>query len=566
LTTPPPTDRSGGEPSAEDLLALDAFLDALAEVPATPPPGPPPVSVGSVDPGLAAVAHRLGDLPEAVWESVAPLYQPLRAVPPAIDLPATPATPTTSTPAVEVGPAAGTQPFRRDGRGHRRDPVRRGRRSAVVGWVSAAAAVVVVLTVIGIHTFSGQPPTRPVTGVSTVPPWRLAGFIEQQAWQQSGTSAAVASSVAVTCPVAGTCYADNLGGGQTVAVVERTTDGGSSWQASSLPTGIRLTSSPACTTAADCVVAGVMVAGADGATGATGSVVAITADGGTSWTTRPVPGVSQLVSLTCLGGTDGGVGTDSGANCVGVGYGEPTATNPTGESVTARSTDGGTTWSVAPLAATFSPSWPDGLSCVGEQCVVTGTDGATATSTVTARAAAWYSTDGGVTWSPSTVSPGPAVLQAVSCVGPHCVGAAFGPAGSAGSSATARPYGPSQAMASADGGRTWGPAGSNGLPAAYLSTVACSTATQCWAGGFLATSGGAPPAGVLVSTADGGVTWTTVALPTTHTTSQQPGGGPTGVDIENVSSVSCAASSRCLAMAAQGSSADPSQQHLALAN
>ncbi|HVX20945.1 MAG TPA: sialidase family protein [Acidimicrobiales bacterium] len=558
MTIRPPIDPAGGEPSAEELLALDAFLDALA---ATPAPAPVPAHRGAVDAGLAAVARRLGDLPEVIWDAAAPLYQPFGDLATGDlvtgdlvtgdlvtgDLVTGDPPPVGLAPVVEL--VSASRPVRRHGGRPRWSP--HGRRSAVVGWVATAAAVVVVLAVVGFHVFSGQP-SRPVTGVSTVPTWRLAGFIDQETWQQAPSSGAVGSSVAVTCPVVGTCYADDPGGSQ-VAVVEATTDGGATWHASALPAGVRLTSSPACPAVGNCLVAGLPGGTTGPTTGPTaGAVVVATTDGGATWTTYPVPGASQLVSLACPAATD----------CLGAGYGPPTAADPTGGAVVARSTDGGRTWSVTPLAATFVPSSSGGLACAGRQCVVGGTDDITATSAATARAAAWYSADGGATWSPSAVPSGLTALRAVSCTGDRCVGVANGPA-PAGASASF-PYGTSQAVATTDGGRNWTTTGSEGLAPAYLDTVSCTTASTCWAGGYRSGHGPGSQVGVIARTDDGGVTWTDEPLPTTQTASSRSGGQSATLDVQDVSSLSCPADGRCLAMAAQGLTAEPAQQHLAL--
>ena len=190
-----------------------------------------------------------------------------------------------------------------------------------------------ILAVVGINTFSGQPPQRPVTGVSTVPAsWRLAGFIDQMAWQPS-SSGAVAASVTATCPTVTTCYTDNLGSGQYGAVVEVTTDGGAAWQASPLPAGTWLTSNLTCPTAEECLVAGYagVPIGAASPSGGTPAVF-VTTDGGGDWSTVPLPGqAAEVVSLACRSVT----------TCVGASYGTPTSTSPQGAAVSVRTTDGG---------------------------------------------------------------------------------------------------------------------------------------------------------------------------------------------------------------------------------
>jgi photosystem II stability/assembly factor-like uncharacterized protein len=161
------------------------------------------------------------------------------------------------------------------------------------------------------------------------------------------------------------------------------------------------------------------------------------------------------------------------------------------------------------------------------------------------------------------VPSGLAVLQAVSCTGPDCVGVAYEP--TQGSTAIGA-YGSSQAVASTDGGRTWTATGSHGLPVAELNAISCSTASQCWVSGFTGTTGSGSEVGVIASTTDGGSTWTTVTLPTTLTAAEQQASPLGSLDIQNVSSVSCVTGGHCLAVASQGSSAEPGQQHLVLAN
>ncbi|HEX3946235.1 MAG TPA: hypothetical protein VHW47_00960, partial [Acidimicrobiales bacterium] len=329
-----PAEGGAGEPSVEELRALDAFLDALAA--STPEPVP---AAMSVDPALAATARRLDRLPAAIWESAAPLYQP-------------------PAPVIEID-------RRPDGSRRRpgRSPARQlGRPLAAVAWAAAAAAVVVVLAVVGINTFSGQPPTRPVTGVSAVPAtWRLAGFIDQAAWQAT-PSGALSSSVGVTCPAAGTCYADNPGSGQGSAVVEVTTDGGTTWTGSVLPAGSWVTSNLACPTVGWCLAAGDAGVPAGSASPLAGTPSTfVTTDGGTTWLVQRIPGVVQPVAATC----------SSPGSCVVAGLGTPTVADPEGPPVAVRTVDGGGSWSVAALPGSFAPARLNGLSCtaIGD-CVV----------------------------------------------------------------------------------------------------------------------------------------------------------------------------------------------------
>ncbi|HEY1734156.1 MAG TPA: hypothetical protein VGG23_06890, partial [Acidimicrobiales bacterium] len=355
-----------GEPTSEELSALDAYLGAVAAAAAEPLPAP-----AGVDPELAAVVRRLGRLPAAAWDAAAPLYQGPAPGPTAVD------------------PIAADRPA--DGPRHPRTGQRRfARPPAAAAWAATAAAVIVILAVVGINTFSGQPSERPVTGVSTVPAsWRLAGFIDQMAWQPS-SSGAVAASVAATCPTVTTCYADNLGSSQFGAVVEITTDGGATWLASPLPAGTWLTSNLTCPTADECLVAGYtgIPIGAASPSGGTPAVF-VTTDGGASWSTVSLPAQAvDVVSLACRSATA----------CVGASYGTPTSTAPQGAATSVRTTDGGASWSASPFQDAIIPSRPYGASCAGAgDCVVVGTTGfgTTPTGSSTASGAAVYSTDGG---------------------------------------------------------------------------------------------------------------------------------------------------------------------------
>ena len=513
---------------------------------ATEPLSEPLSEPAGVDPELAAVARRLGRLPATAWEAAAPLYRGPVPVP------------------SRQSPirSAGDRPA--DGHRHpRTGPRRFARPPAAAAWAVTAAAVIVILAVVGINTFSGQPPERPVTGVSTVPAsWRLAGFIDQMAWQPS-SSGAVAASVAATCPTVTTCYAVDLGSSQYGAVVEVTTDGGAAWQASPLPAGTWLTSNLTCSTAEGCLVAGY----ADvpiGATSPSGGMPAIfvTTDGGAGWSTVPLPRQAvDVVSLACR----------SAIVCVGASYGTPTSTAPQGAAVSVRTTDGGASWSVVPFPTAIIPSRPYGVSCAGVgDCVVVGTTGfgATPVGSSTASGAALYSDDGGASWSTATVPAGVAVVRAVSCSdAADCMAVANGPSSTSAAAAGAGPYGPSTVLVSTDGGRSWTAPGARGLTPAELTTIACPSALDCWAGGFTGGTGdNGSEVGVIESTDDGGATWSTETLPTRATPAQQASTGLVDLDIEDVSSISCPADASCVAMAGQGSSTAPTEQHLVLHN
>jgi photosystem II stability/assembly factor-like uncharacterized protein len=222
-------------------------------------------------------------------------------------------------------------------------------------------------------------------------------------------------------------------------------------------------------------------------------------------------------------------------------------------------TDGGSSWSVVSLPgpvvfATRGLVCPTVQSCVlvGATSFATPAAGSSAVS-----AAALYTTDGGRTWSPAVVPAALARIRAVSCAdAAHCVAIANGPSAGSGMT-TPDPYGPSEALASTDGGRTWLLTGSIGSPPASLVSISCPTTTECWAVGMLGSSG------VIVATSDAGATWTPVQLPTALTPAQRKATGLLQLDIENVSSVSCSTSGTCVAIGLQGS-LDPAHRQIVL--
>ena len=87
-----------------------------------------------------------------------------------------------------------------------------------------------------------------------------------------------------------------------------------------------------------------------------------------------------------------------------------------------------------------------------------------------------------------------------------------------------------------DGGRHWRLTGSTPVPAT-LESLSCATATRCWASGFQG-SLHHDVAATIISTADGGQTWTSDLLPTVD-----------GSPLRFVGTVTCPQGSGCLALA-----------------
>ena len=293
-------------------------------------------------------------------------------------------------------------------------------------------------------------------------------------WNQGDVPSAVTGLRSASCVSTVDCVA--VGDG----VVSSTNDG-ASWEAETLPSGTGLMESVSCATTADCAAVG----GDQGLT---------TADGGGSWTSSTLPTSDSADSVSCVSTTD----------CIAVG--------PSGAGTVVASSDGGGTWSNQTL--------PSGLGFLTNvtcptSSVCLATDGL---HLITAS-------DGGTTWADGTVPAGDDGFGGIACPSAStCIAvgnnafvmtsdggttwtndtpATGGGEGSVscGSSSNCVAVGGFGIEVTDDGGTTWSSATAPGQP--FLNSVSCASALDCVAVGFGATGNND-----IVSTADGGTTWT----------------------------------------------------------
>jgi photosystem II stability/assembly factor-like uncharacterized protein len=360
------------------------------------------------------------------------------------------------------------------------------------------------------------------------PQWKLVGDVSP-AWHEVGTLSSN-PGLSLTCPSAETCFAADSpsAGGAGLSTVEVTTDGGQSWTSSKLPVTLRGLDVPllgqtriACASASTCAVLG--LSGASSCPSAqsctisnSSAVFEETTNGGTSWTARAgppalgaVPGVSAMAcpsASTCL--------------AIANGFG------PAAAYVT---TDGGQTWATEQLPAGFVPR---NLQCSSPtNCVVTGLTQSPGGVQNTPEGTVLHTTDGGGTWTTASLPSGLGLPSTVSCpTSTDCL-ATFLVAGGQ----------TSEVLASTDSGATWASVPTSGLPGGVALSIACSTATQCWAAGVtdaevsaegMTIEAGATP--WLASTSNEGKTWQSLAA-------------PDGVSL--VASLSCPSVAKCYALA-----------------
>ena len=330
-------------------------------------------------------------------------------------------------------------------------------------------------------------------------------------WTAASVPNGVTSLDAVSCSTSSTCTA--VGGESIIA----STDGGATWSIQSTPSGVAGLSGVACSSSSTCT--------------AVGAGIAATTDGGSTWDAQSVPtGQNGLVSLSC----------PSTADCTAV----------EGDTV-ARTVDGGSVWTDQTVASANLIA----VSCpTTEVCFAVG-------------AGVWVTTDGGISWSPTGSLPGiGGDFRGISCTSvEHCVVVSFSfgdiyatddggstwtaqvppavnqngyLAVSCGTSLTcvAVGIGVGTPTYTTDGGATWH--AGVAPPNDGLAGVSCSTATDCVAVGFDEPTNSAPTAPPILTTSDGGQTWTALSV--------------TSSTLYELDSVSCTTSSDCVAVGSSG--------------
>ena len=269
------------------------------------------------------------------------------------------------------------------------------------------------------------------------------------------------ASVQFCAVVGGTPVGNNYRG-----LAATSSDGGQGWTASPpLPSAVGELSEVSCPTVAFCMAVG---ASPDGSTG-----VALMKSSTQSWTVLPVPaGQKSLVLVACA----------TASRCVVVG-GPPSDT----QSTVLVTSDGGASWTQSMLpqqpSSLVGPVTAQGISCPSTQeCFVVGSetpgDGSPSGSV-------FATDDGGLRWTSQTLPVTTTSLLGISCPSASdcmAVGGGIPPRG-----------GPGQAMivTTTDGGNDWvlrpAPSGVSGL-----SSISCPTFDNC-------TAVGTGPAGPMVA-------------------------------------------------------------------
>jgi photosystem II stability/assembly factor-like uncharacterized protein len=487
-----------------------------------------------------------------------------------------------------------------------RRPTRRGWRMPV----AAVAAVVVLLGVlVGVGVIGGggglrRPFTtswkaaRPLVytgqeGAATKHgSWHLVDAVLSGTWQQNvyGPPPGIFS-----CSPSGTCY--DLAGRYPSSVATApllsqdlyvSTDEGATWTALPVPSGLIPATPLECSGPRWC---------ATGATYKNQPVLAITRDGGHSFTIDPLPtGVGTLHTLSCpstgvcmglvssslhtqapvdatlLVTSDGGstfadepiltgdsmvgLACTTSTDCTAVGMTDASSHELVPVGVSAVTTDGGHTWTTGSLPRGFDVKFSQ-LSCADStHCLLAGfvpipnTSAKTTVHCASTRASS-ASTTTFPAMSPqiAAISKTETRLKAAAAAQEaatyHVSGGACQPVTLVSDIASSR-----------DGGLTWTPdVLPTDVPAPNLNGLSCPTATECWAGGQEEVgqkvgSGVDMGSPVLIGTTDGGSTWSKVVFSVPSTAPNA-----TGQSYLSMGSVTCPTKDVCLSrgIAAKGS-------------
>jgi hypothetical protein len=483
----------------------------------------------------------------------------------------------TETPAAE--PAAGEPVVatgRRRGRWWRRPEHR-------VGLISGATLAAGIVAGIVSGLLQGPPalagtlvtawqPARALAPAATglrVPAggWRLASYLVPHGWQESTSGPEPGY---LTCPTAQTCYvqgdnASSPSGPANMNTLYASADGARTWSALPVPEGVTFTSPLACATADDCAAGGLYYGNQP--------VYLSTTTGGHSWTVSPLPAsVGRIAQLACTTATSCRGLTQTSSQVL---YRYYDQVRPGIKFVA--TADGGRHFTVIPFpagTAIQSLSCPTSTHCVAYGLYTAPSPAGHGTGPDLTKGVVLVSDDDGATWHQGTMPShvGGGTFPEVTCADArHCalLGYVIGPGPQGGSMSVSDSGQITETLAdqysvvgfSADGGLTWTahrlPAS---IPKPFLETLACPTASLCYAAGEAAipqwvgnTANAA--SSVVVVTRDAGRTWQRVSF-------AAPAKVPSGMQatsFSDIGQIQCPQADACVALGVshQGSTSTP---------
>jgi hypothetical protein len=395
--------------------------------------------------------------------------------------------------------------------------------------------------------------------------WRLLSYLIPQGWAENTSGP---EDGALTCPTTQSCYVEGDNASSPSGPADWDTlyvsaDGAETWSTLPVPAGVTFTSALACTTARDCAAGGLYYGHQ--------AVYLTTTTGGHSWTIAPLPaGDGQIEQLACATATSCRGLTETSSQ---VPFPNYASVRPGIEFIA--TADGGRHFTVTPFpagTAMMTVSCPTSTHCVAFGVPVPGPKDKAGPELT--KGIVLVSDDAGASWRAGTLpgnvgtdgSPQVTCTDAARCM---LLGYVIGPGSQSGSmsvSASGKitetvPDQYSVVGFSTDGGLRWTirrlPAS---IPYPSLSTLACPTASLCYAAGGAAIPqrvGDADNGGssVVAVTRDAGRTWQRVSFAV-------PAKVPSGMEADSfayIGQLQCPAAGACVALGAshQGSKSTP---------
>lgn len=208
-------------------------------------------------------------------------------------------------------------------------------------------------------------------------------------WKMQPPPTPKTTLMGVTCLSAIVCLsagaAVNPTGGAYRGEILRSTDGGTTWNIDSLPTGTMAMAAVTCPTATACI--------------AVGGGILTSADGGQSWQIGTVPGgTGALQSISC----------STSLVCVAVGANPLGASNSSAPGFAIMTSNGGQSWSDVPMPTATA-------SIEGVTCAPLGDCYATGPNPAGSLAAMLTSGDQGMNWSPTPLPGGLTSISGLAC-------------------------------------------------------------------------------------------------------------------------------------------------------
>lgn len=293
----------------------------------------------------------------------------------------------------------------------------------------------------------------------------------------------------VSCPTVSRCWATGLtvgaDGAPNGAAIVASRNGGASWTPDAIPGAVGYLSAISCRTASDCVAVG-----QTGASLGTLGLIVATTDGGRTWSAQPpISGTTDVTVVTCL----------PNGRCLAIATGAAGAVGvvTTGPDVPWQ------TVGALPVGITGAT----GVSCADDHdCWVTDVrpvDVDHGIGTVS------YTTDFGANWTQESVPFGTGSLGGIDC--------ASGPASSGSLPFSSSSSTPATTPAGAPVGAPVAATTTTTVPASTTTTLPGLPGFECTVVGTTATTlnGARTGHGVIITTTNGGSTWTPEPVPAT---------------------------------------------------